>query len=165
MSYTITQTVRQKTLQALKYQLQQIQEGNLCKVSLLTVVIGLAQRTAVTLWPACIIVKGKERVINEDMSDQLLHKDWFLTLLIYDKPENQGAEEAEDFQERALADIEKMIGQRFNLPGADGLGTCFIARVMGSEPFNKLDGQNFAGIGVHLRIRYRQDEQDPTMQG
>lgn len=165
MTYATTPTVRERILAALAYQIAQITEGGGYKTTILTVVIGLDRRKDISEWPAVIIRPGIERVVNESYSDDLQHKEMDAVLLCMPSPSVVTHAGAVEFQNNVLADIEKLIGENSTLPDPSGNETCFVARVMGAAPFERIEGQTFPGIAVNVKIRYRQEIKDPTVSG
>lgn len=116
-------------------------------------------RRAISNLPAVVLMAGAERVLNSDMSDNLLHKEMQLAGLAYLR-ENEDPDLA---REEFLADIETMIGVNFTLTDEAGNPSCLVCEMTGSEPFGMVANQPQIGFAFGIKIIYRQEIDDASI--
>ncbi len=163
--YNDIQPVGQKLVDAIKEQLETITEVNGYWVTVGQVVTSLPQRAGGDgKWPIIEIITGREDTENEDMADQALHKVLNIRLFCYHLPDAMDAADARKFQQRMKADIEYLFGNNPSLKDSNGDSRCFNSIVVAAAPFPRLDGQNFNGVMVDVRVWYRQDLLNPSVQ-
>ncbi len=162
--YANQESVSERIVQAVASLLETVTEANGYWVTVGTVVTNLPQRGDTTRYPLIEVLTGREEVLNDDISDDALHKYLYLRLLCYHAPNTLDAESARIFQQRMKSDLEYLFGNNWMLKGDDDAPRCRLAMVIGSAPFPRLDGQNFVGVSVDLRIGYAQDVHDPSVQ-
>ncbi len=156
--------VSETLVDAIKSQLETITVTNGYWNTVGEVYTSLAQRATTPRWPAIEVVTGREDTENEDMGDQALHKVLNIRLLCYQLPNAPTQDQARTFQQRMKADIEYLFGNNPSLKDSNGDSRCFNSIVAGAAPFPRLDGQNYNGIMVDVRVWYRQDLKDPSVQ-
>lgn len=159
--YANTDSAETRFRLALKYQLKQITKGNGYKNDIGDIFDRIPTRNQVQGYPAVVIVFGKENILNEDMSDQLWHKEVPLVLLAM-VMDNADAPLA---RETLKQDIEHRLGNYWQLPTAEGVESCFVLRLTGSEPFGMLLNEPRVGVAIGLKVQYRQDILDPSVAG
>lgn len=124
----------------------------------------LPSRDDVERWPVAVAIIGKEDVLNTDISDELLHKNLFVGIAFYKLPAvDVTPDQARTFQQQMRADVERLLGNNWQLNDDTATPNCDLAMVIGSEPFTKIDGQNYIGVMVKTRIAYTQDIYDPSI--
>ncbi len=124
----------------------------------------LAQRATTPHYPCIEIVTGREDTLDTDISDDALHKALNIRLLCYQQPTAPTQDQARTFQQRMKADIEYLFGNNWMLKDETDTPRCRLALVMGAATFPRLDGQNYNGIMIDIRIWYSQDVHNPSVQ-
>lgn len=150
--YTNSESAKTRLRKALAYNFSKITQAEGYKNDIGDIYTSYVDRGRVANWPAVVLVPGVERVINEDMSDDLLHKELDISGMVYLKE----TEDPDLAREEMLADIETMIGINFTLQDEAGDESCLVCWITGSEPFGMVANEPQIGFAFGIKIRYRQ---------
>lgn len=159
--YANSDSAKTRLRKALVYNFSKITQAEGYKNDIGDIYTSYVDRGRIANWPAVAIVPGVERVLNEDMSDDLLHKELDISGMVYLRE----SEDADLAREEMLADIETMIGLNFTLQDESGDETCLVCWMTGSEPFGMVANEPQIGFVFGIRIRYRQIINDASVAG
>jgi hypothetical protein len=144
---------------ALVYNFKKIKKANGYNNDIGDVWEDFVDATRINNWPAVVIIPGSEKVLNTDMSDDLLHKELLVSGIAYLREASDSHLAREEF----LADIETMIGNQYTLQDEAGDETCLVSWFSGQTPFGKVDNKPMIGFRFGITVRYRQDINDASV--
>jgi hypothetical protein len=157
--YDKSESAKTRLRLALKYNFGKITKSEGYNNDIGDIYTAFVDRRVITNFPAVVLMAGVEKVLNSDMSDDLLHKEvQFAGLACL-----REAEDADLAREEFLADIETMIGINFTLNDESGNPGCMVCEMTGSEPFGMVANQPQIGFAFGIKIIYRQEIDDASI--
>ena len=150
--YARSESAKTRLRKALAYNFAKITQAEGYTNDIGDIFTSYVDRGRISNWPGVVLIPGVERVLNEDMSDDLLHKELDISGMAYLRE----AEDPDLAREEILADIETMIGRNFTLQDEAGDESCLVCWMTGSEPFGMVANEPQIGIAFGIKIRYRQ---------
>lgn len=162
-------SVRDNIIESLIYQLGLIKTESGYNYTVRNIYDPPINLDAITEYPAIVIMEGPEDCANSSTgshlqtggNEALLHNSFTVTMncIISDINNIRAA------RSKMLADVQKRIGNNWNIPDALGVPSCFSSFYKGSTPW-AVDAQKpYAGIEIDWIIWYRQLLTDPTTSG
>lgn len=158
-----TPSIRQKAEDGLAYNLAQINPGNGYENTVTTAMLLRRPLADMTGKNAILMYPGPEDVPTapDEYGSNLWNKKLTMALKWYyqDKTKDGSGRFSR------LADIERMVGLRKSLPGADLINTVELVTLGGNTWGGMEDGQSDTWIAVILFISYKQRVNDPGASG
>lgn len=150
--YANSESAKTRLRKALVYNFSKITEEEGYRNNIGDIYTAYVDRGRIANWPAVCIIPGVERVLNEDMSEDLLHKEIDISGMAYIRE----TDDPDLAREELLADIETMIGRNFTLQDEAGDESCLVCWMTGCEPFGMVANEPQIGFVFGIKIRYRQ---------
>lgn len=161
MKYANPKMVKTRVREGLLYNFGKIRQANGYNTDIGDIYQDYTEVSKFVNWPAVVLIPGPERTLNEDMSDNLLHKELSVVGLAYIKDSNDSHLARELF----LADIETMVGNEFTLNDETGDNVILDCWINGSEPLGYEANKPQIGFAFGITVIYRQDLQDASVAG